>query len=277
MKDLIVVNKEDYALMRSQAEDYIKSGLLPRALNTPEKVMLVAMKGHELGIPMLQACAHIHVIDGKPSMDSELMMGQIYKNIPTAEVEFLESTDKGCKLRARRNKDRVWSEFSFTFKDATTARLLAKNNWRNYPTAMYRARSISAMARAVFPDAIAGMGYTPEELGAETDSKGNVVEGSKAERIGDLLSGKSEPKEVESEVVQTTSVPSPDNEQPETVDTPTDTKETLAKELLAAWSAVYPDKKVTELRGWIKKETGKIFELLEVDEIKALIYGLKKG
>jgi hypothetical protein len=53
--------------------------------------------------------------------------------------------------------------------EAKAAQLLGKDVWKKYPAAMLRARAISAMARAMFPDAINGVSYTPEELGSEIE------------------------------------------------------------------------------------------------------------
>jgi hypothetical protein len=60
-------------------------------------------------------------------------------------------------------------------EDAHRAGLSGKGPWKSYPAAMLRARAISAMARAMFPDALSGVVYTPEELGAEVDDDGHVV------------------------------------------------------------------------------------------------------
>lgn len=61
-------------------------------------------------------------------------------------------------------------------EDAKRANLTGKGPWVTYPAAMLRARCISSMARAMFPDALSGVVYTPEELGAQVDDDGSVIE-----------------------------------------------------------------------------------------------------
>ncbi len=165
----------EWQMIREQASIVVKTGFLPKAIDTPEKAIAIALKGREIGVPMMQAFSHIHIIQGKPSISSELMLALIYKNCPGAVVDYLESTDKKCAIQARRPGHGAMV-FSFTIEEAKNAGLLLKDGWRNYPGAMLRARAVVIVARAVFPDAIMGCSYTPEEMGAELDDDGDVIE-----------------------------------------------------------------------------------------------------
>lgn len=163
MNDLIPKKEEleNYNLICGYA---IRSKLIPDEIKTPDQAIIIALKGRELGIPPMQAFSQIRVIKGKPCISAELMLALIYKNVPTAEVNFLETNEKICKIKARRNPSHEYCTFIFSIEDAKRAELLNKESWIKYPAAMLRARCISAMARALFPDAIAGASYTPEEL-----------------------------------------------------------------------------------------------------------------
>jgi hypothetical protein len=48
--------------------------------------------------------------------------------------------------------------------DAKRANLAGKNNWRSYPRAMLLARATAELCRALFPDVLAGISHTIEEL-----------------------------------------------------------------------------------------------------------------
>jgi hypothetical protein len=165
----------EWAALKDQATTVVKSGLLPAAIKSPEQAIAIALKGRELGIPMMQAFAHIHIIQGKPTISAELMLSLIFRNCPGAVVDYTETDDQRCVIQARRpNGSAV--RFSFSMDDAKKAGLLSKDSWAKYPGAMLRARAISIMARALFPDAIMGCSYTPEELGAELDDEGRVID-----------------------------------------------------------------------------------------------------
>lgn len=165
----------EWMALKDQATTVVKSGLLPTAIKTPEQAIAIALKGRELGVPMMQAFAHIHIIQGKPTISAELMLSLIFRNCPGAVVDYVETTELSCVVQAKRpNGSAV--RFSFSMDDAKQAQIEAKESWKKYPGAMLRARAISIMARALFPDAIMGCSYTPEELGAEIDDEGGVID-----------------------------------------------------------------------------------------------------
>jgi hypothetical protein len=156
----------------------IASGFLPQAYSQGTrdqciaKAVIVAIKGRELGIPMMQAFSDINVINGRPTISASLMLALIYKAHPKAEIEFKKYTDEICEIHVRRPNEKNFQIFKFDLKDAETAGLLGPKTspsspWVKYPRAMLRSRVVSEMARSKFPDALMGCLYTPEELGGE--------------------------------------------------------------------------------------------------------------
>jgi hypothetical protein len=172
--NLIPTNQEIQTLQQIGAMA-IKTGFLPSSIKTPEQAIIIALKGKELGIPPFQAFSQISIVQGKPTISAELMLALVYKNVQSAEINFVQSDNTTCIIEARRNNAHKFSRFEFSINDAKNAGLLDKDNWRKYTAAMLRARGITAMARAIFSDAIAGVSYTPEELGADVNEDGEVI------------------------------------------------------------------------------------------------------
>jgi hypothetical protein len=170
----LVPHGAEWDAMKNQASLAVQSGFLPQSIKTPQQAVIIALKGRELGIPMMQAFAQISVINGKPAMGAELMLGMIYKNHPRAWINTLLNTDEEACIQAGRNAQ-VTQKFSFTIKDAQRAGLTSKPVWQQYPKTMLYWRCVSMMARQLFPDAIMGMSHTPEELGAEINEDGEVL------------------------------------------------------------------------------------------------------
>lgn len=164
----------EWAMLKEQAQMVVRTGLLPAAIKTPEQAIAVGLKGREMGIPFMHATAHIHIVQGKPTMSAELMLALIYKNCPGAVINYLESNTEICTIEAARPGHKT-STFSYTMKEAQLAGLTGKSSWKQYPAAMLRARTVAIVARAVFPDAIMGVSYTPEEMGAEVQEDGELI------------------------------------------------------------------------------------------------------
>lgn len=159
--------------MREQAKELVQSGFLPKAVNTPEKAMAIIQTGKELGLGPMQSLRSIHIIDGKPTMGADLIGGLALSKVPGSVLRVVETTNAKCTVEAGRQGQKP-TLFTFTIDDAKNAGLTGKQNWRNYPRAMLRARAITEACRAVFPDAVMGL-YDPDELGAVTSPSGEVI------------------------------------------------------------------------------------------------------
>lgn len=146
------------------ATSLIKSGLMPKALNTPEAVVTAIVMGRELGLTAMQSVRSIHVIEGKPSMSSALIVGLVKKATDVcAYFRLVESTDEVATYETLRKGDPEPTKMSFTLAHAKAAGVTGKDNWRRYPAAMLRARCETALARAVYPDLVMGL-YDPDEV-----------------------------------------------------------------------------------------------------------------
>jgi hypothetical protein len=127
-----------------------------------------------LGIPFMASMAGIHIIEGKPTMSANAMMGVCYRDVPGFHAEFTKLED-GYRGVFWRGGAQV-ADMTFTRKDASAAGLLGKGPWQKYFDAMCLARVQTMGCRIAGADALMGVAYTPEELGAEVDEDGAVVE-----------------------------------------------------------------------------------------------------
>jgi len=165
----------NWQLLKQQARELINSNFLPSGIKTPEQAVAIILKGRELGVPPMQALSHIHVISGKPTMSAELMLAQVLKLHPKTKLSYPERSTEKCIIKVQRDGSEP-SIFSFTIGDAEAAGLLNNSTWKKYPRAMLHARCVSEMCRSLFPDAIAGVSYCPEELGATVNEDGEVID-----------------------------------------------------------------------------------------------------
>lgn len=175
MNNSLVVQGETFIAIKDQAEMLVKSGFLPVSIKTPEQAMAIAIKGIEVGLPIMQSFAQINIIGGKPTISAEGMQFLIRKNCPQAKIDILERTVDRCRIKAWRPGTEA-CEFEFSMDDAKRALLLANPSWQKFPKNMLFARCISDVARSMFADCIGGLSYTPEELGAVVDIDGVIVQ-----------------------------------------------------------------------------------------------------
>lgn len=138
---------------------------LPASLKkSPADIVAIVLAGAELGIPPMASIRSIHLIDGKPVLSADAMAGLCLRDRDVCEyLTLVVSTDAKATYRAKRKGAPEPVEISFTIEQAKIAGLVGKGNWAKYPAAMLRARAMSAIARAVFPDLVGNL-YDSDEL-----------------------------------------------------------------------------------------------------------------
>ncbi len=154
-----------------------RTEMVPQVLrNRPDAILAVMMAGAELGVGPMQSLSSIDLIQGRPALSAELMRALV---VAQGHKFRLDQSDTEAKVTCRRKE---WPEsepdavFTWTVDDARRAQLTGKDNYKKFPRAMLSARASSEAARAVFPDVIAGMSYTPEEVGEFSPSTHNLSE-----------------------------------------------------------------------------------------------------
>ena len=136
-----------------------KSGLF--GMKTPDQAFALMLLCQGEGIHPAIAVRDFHIIQGRPTLKADAMMarfqqagGKVQWDVYTdAEVTGTFSHPAGGSLK-----------LTWTFAQAKSIGLTSKDNWKNYPRAMLRARCISEGIRTVYPGCVVGT-YTPEEVG----------------------------------------------------------------------------------------------------------------
>lgn len=163
----------DWQEARERAEVYHKSRFF--GIQTPEQALTLMMIGRELGIPETQALRAINVVEGKPSIPPELMLGLCLQKIPGFTYEFGHCDSTTATVTMSRPGLVHPFVSTFTIADANRAGLVKpRSAWEKYPANMCRWRAVANGAHIVAPDVLVGV-YTPEELGAEVNASGEAV------------------------------------------------------------------------------------------------------
>lgn len=151
------------------------SGMLPGQYRQQPANLLYALEYAEsLGLHPMAAITGIHVIEGKPSASAALISALVRRAGHKLRVR---GNDQEAVAQIVRADDQDWTfEARWTMARAEQAGLAKKKVWREYPAAMLKARAITEVARDACEEALSGMHYTPEELGANVNADGEVVD-----------------------------------------------------------------------------------------------------
>ena len=165
--------------LRAQAEQVFRSGIVPSSIKSVEALMVVGMKGMEIGIPMVKALTEIEVIYNKPRPATKLQLELATKRIPGFSYDILENTEATCTVEFRR-PGRAPFKFTYTRAEADKAKFSleqekkwdekakkmvgtgkwnVKDNWEKQPRKMLFYRCCSEALSMFAPDFSSSMDY----------------------------------------------------------------------------------------------------------------------
>ncbi len=147
---------------RALAQSLVKSGLLGKAVPTPEAALAIMIAGRELGLPTMQALRGVYVVEGKPSLSADLMVALVRRSGLADYLRIVESTPERCVYETRRRGDPAPVRVEWTMDMARRAGLAKRQPWEAYPATMLRHRAAAELCRAVYPDLLLGV-YSDDE------------------------------------------------------------------------------------------------------------------
>jgi hypothetical protein len=143
--------------MESMASYIVRSKLF--GAKDESQAMSLMMLAQAEGCHPMTAIQDFDIVQGRPARKTHSILARFqaaggsvaWEEITPTRAAGTFSHKQGGSLRVE-----------WTFEQAKKAGLTGKENWKNYPQAMLRARCIAEGVRAVFPGAIGGM-LTVEE------------------------------------------------------------------------------------------------------------------
>ena len=198
--------------LTARANILAASKMVPeRYQGEPDQIVAAALYGQELGLSPVVSLKQIVVIGDEPTLKAEAMRALVYAN-GLGSFDIIEAKNqqsvtvtgyRPCKCAHASTVTKLTRTFSMT--DAHRAELCSPDEytitrginkgkkarnlsysqkagwypgpWYQVPVDMMIARATAAVCRGLFPDALAGVSYTPEEMAAVHDVPLDVVEG----------------------------------------------------------------------------------------------------
>lgn len=143
--------------MESMSSYIVRSKLF--GAKDESQAMSLMLLAQAEGLHPMTAIQDFDIVQGRPARKTHSILARF--QAAGGSVAWEEITpSRACGVFSHKQGGSLRVEW--TFEDAKKAGLTGKDNWKNYPKAMLRARCIAEGVRAVFPGAIGGM-LTVEE------------------------------------------------------------------------------------------------------------------
>lgn len=155
------------------AQHFVKSGFFKETRDLSQAVVKI-MAGAEMGFGPFASMKGVDVIEGKTAISAGLIAAAIGRG-GKYRYRVREHSETACAIEFFEGKESLGIS-RFGIDDAQKAGLAGKQVWKQYPRNMLFARAMSNGARWYCADVFAGAVYTPEELGAEVDEDGEIVQ-----------------------------------------------------------------------------------------------------
>ncbi|MGW1433095.1 hypothetical protein ACWD6K_31305 [Streptomyces sp. NPDC002431] len=167
------------------------SGMLPSQYrNQPANLLYALEFADSLGLHPMAAITGVHVIEGKPSASSALISALVRR--AGHKLRVIGNDQEATARIVRADDPEFTFECTWTWARAERAGLTGKKVWKNYPAAMLKARAITEVAREACEEALSGMHYTPEELGANVNEDGLPVD-AEVQQLRRVQPGETDP------------------------------------------------------------------------------------
>lgn len=155
-------------------------------VNTPNEAFVRILAGWSCGVDAATALINIKSVDGRLALPEMVAVAAIRRS-GIGDIRTIEVTDDHATVRVTRADwpTELYEIVTFSVADAVRAGLIQldakgqnnsrKDNWRKYTSDMLLARARATAKRRYLEEAVGGLPYSPEELGADTDEDGNAV------------------------------------------------------------------------------------------------------
>lgn len=127
--------------------------------------LLAIMHGDEIGLSPAQSLANTMVVNGKPAIYGDAMVGVVLNSglLEDEEEHWDPNLEGGTwTIKVKRVGRRGWVERTFSMKDAERAGLTVKGTWKSYPKRMCYWRAKSWAYRDTFADKLKGIKIAEE-------------------------------------------------------------------------------------------------------------------
>jgi len=170
---------------------------------------LHAAFGAHFGGDMAITQNNAYMLKGKPSLNADAMSGVVRRSGICRFMVITSWDHEHCTYECARNDEpeQIVHTFTYTFEMAKAQGLTRNRNWQQMPMQMLRARALTLMLRAVYPDAVSGI-YSPDELADNMSMSDDERAQISADSLGEELRAPSQAPRAQTPPQQHRAIPS---------------------------------------------------------------------
>lgn len=162
----LILRPSNFSELATFAQMAAKSSMVPQAYRgKAEDIMLAVQLGSELGLAPMQAIQNVAVIQGRPSVWGDALIGLCRASSVCEDIaEKIEGDgDNAVAICTAKRRNSTPVTVRFSVADAKRAGLWGKvGPWQQYPLRMLQMRARGFALRDAFPDLLKGI-ITAEE------------------------------------------------------------------------------------------------------------------
>lgn len=262
MKPKTIVNGSSFMEPKNLAEamqlaqELAKSEIVPKEfIGKPANILIAVGMGQSVGLSWMQSLQSIAVINGKPTMYGDSVLGIVKASgVEEYTEENYNAETKTATCTTKRKDDPVVVTRSFSIEDAKKAGLASKPGpWQQYPLRMLQLRARSWALRDKYPDLLKGLQVREEveDFSVETSAVEEPV--LRKSEISANLGGPAAANAIRTDVIS-------DAERKDLMELavgnnipPAAIKEMLKEKYGIDSSAMLPKDKLDDVKAWIAK------------------------
>lgn len=154
-----------YEIAKRISRTLASSNLVPDAYRgRPNDIFVAINMGSELGMEPFQAIQSIAVIEGKPCLYGDGLIGVVRASSKCLWIkESLSDDGKTATCETQRKGDPQTISATYSMTDAMQAGIDTKFNWKKHPKRMLQMRARAYCLRDAYPDLLKGLGVVEEQ------------------------------------------------------------------------------------------------------------------
>jgi hypothetical protein len=172
--DQLLPNVETLKQMRTVADYMVNAKMLPPGYTDGNDLMVIALRGREMGVPLGQAIQGMFPMKGRIGYMGGFLLSRVRQILPESYIRVKENTKTKCVLECKRDRNHEPELVEFTMEEAIacnyhqnwdsgTKSWKPKQTWKDSANMLYW-RCVSRAINRVFSDVFGAPVYQFDEL-----------------------------------------------------------------------------------------------------------------